>query len=48
MGLSRTRDTKRLPRTTEGLLYQGETLHYRITGLTPYNLDRLYITLKGY
>jgi hypothetical protein len=37
----------RLTRTPEGLIYTGDTLTYRITGLTAYNLDRLLITLKA-
>jgi DNA primase len=36
-----------LSRTSEGLVFAGSTLAYRITGLTSYNLDRLYITLKA-
>jgi hypothetical protein len=38
----------RLTRTPEGLIYTGDTLTYRITGLTAYNLERLRITLKAY
>jgi DNA primase len=34
-------------RTAEGLVFNGSTLTFRITGLTPYNLDRLRITLKA-
>ena len=37
----------RLSRSTEGLHFAGTSLAYRITGLTPYNLDRLRITLKA-
>lgn len=37
----------KLSRTSEGLVYMGETLSWRITGLTPYNLDRLRVTLKA-
>jgi DNA primase len=37
----------RLSRTPEGLIYSGDVLAYRITGLTAYNLDRLRITLKA-
>jgi hypothetical protein len=37
----------KLSRSTEGLHYAGDILRYRITGLTPYNLDRLRITLKA-
>ena len=37
----------RLSRSTEGLHFAGTNLVYRITGLTPYNLDRLRITLKA-
>jgi hypothetical protein len=37
----------RLTRTAEGLIYTGESLTYRITGLTSYNLDRLRVTLKA-
>jgi DNA primase len=37
----------RLTRTPEGLVYSGETLTYRITGLSPHNLDRLRVTLKA-
>jgi hypothetical protein len=36
-----------LSRSTEGLFFTGSSLTYRITGLTPYNLDRLRITLKA-
>lgn len=38
----------RLSRSAEGLQYHGDTLHYRITGLTAYNLDRMYVTIKAY
>jgi hypothetical protein len=37
----------RLTHTHEGLIYTGESLNYRITGLTAYNLDRLRITIKA-
>lgn len=37
----------RLSRTSEGLTFTGDTLIYRITGLQPYNLERLFITLKA-
>jgi hypothetical protein len=37
----------KLSRTSEGLVYNGDTLTYRITGLSPHNLDRLRITLKA-
>lgn len=37
----------KLSRSIEGLHFAGETLKYRITGLTAYNLDRLRITLKA-
>ena len=37
----------KLSRTTEGLVYNGDTLTYRITGLSPHNLDRLRVTLKA-
>jgi hypothetical protein len=37
----------KLSRSTEGLHFTGTSLSYRITGLTPYNLDRLRITLKA-
>jgi hypothetical protein len=37
----------RLSRTTEGLFFTGAVLAYRVTGLTPYNLERLRITLKA-
>jgi DNA primase len=36
-----------LSRSTEGLHFAGTNLAYRITGLTPYNLDRLRVTLKA-
>ena len=36
-----------LSRSSEGLHFAGTSLTYRITGLTPYNLDRLRITLKA-
>ena len=38
----------RLAPTPEGLLFTGDNLHYRVTGLTAYNLERLKITLKAY
>jgi DNA primase len=37
----------KLSRSTEGLHYAGDILKYRITGLTPYNLDRLRVTIKA-
>jgi DNA primase len=37
----------KLSRTPEGLIYSGDSLTYRITGLTSYNLDRLRVTLKA-
>jgi hypothetical protein len=37
----------RLTRTPEGLVYTGDTLIYRVTGLSPHNLDRLRVTLKA-
>jgi len=37
----------RLSHTPEGLIYTGDMLTYRITGLTGYNLDRLRITMKA-
>jgi len=37
----------RLCRSPEGLTFTGDTLHYRITGLTTYNLERLRVTLKA-
>jgi hypothetical protein len=37
----------RLSRNASGLHYAGSQLTYRITGLTPYNLDRLRVTLKA-
>ena len=37
----------KLSRTSEGLVYNGDTLTYRITGLSPHNLDRLRVTLKA-
>jgi len=37
----------RLSRTPEGLIYTGETLSYRINGLTAHNLDRIYVTLRA-
>jgi len=40
-------EISRLNRTAEGLIYTGEQLSYRITGLTPYNLERLRVTLKA-
>lgn len=36
-----------LSRTPEGLVYTEDTLTYRITGLSPHNLDRLRVTLKA-
>jgi hypothetical protein len=38
----------RLSRSAEGLTFTGDALAYRITGLTAYNLDRLYVTIKAY
>jgi hypothetical protein len=37
----------RLSLTPEGLIYTGETLTYRINGLTAHNLDRIYVTLRA-
>jgi hypothetical protein len=37
-----------LTRKDDGLYYEGRNLTYRITGLLPYNLDRLRITLKAF
>jgi DNA primase len=37
----------RCTHTAEGLIYTGDTLMYRITGLSPHNLDRLRVTLKA-
>ena len=37
----------KLSRSAEGLFFTGSNLQYRITGLTPYNLDRIRITLKA-
>jgi DNA primase len=37
----------RLSRTPEGLIYSGDVLTYRITGLQSYNLDRMKVTLKA-
>jgi hypothetical protein len=37
-----------LQRTKDGLFCEGSALHYRITGLLPYNLDRLRVTVKAY
>jgi hypothetical protein len=36
-----------LTRKEDGLYCEGQSLAYRITGLLPYNLDRLRITLKA-
>ena len=36
-----------LQRSAEGLLYAGSHLTYRITGLSPHNLERLRVTLKA-
>lgn len=38
----------RLSRSSEELIYTGEHLTYRITGLTSHNLDRLRVTLKAF
>jgi len=43
-----TTPTCKLARRNDGLYYTGSILTYRITGLNPYNLDRLRVTLKGY
>lgn len=48
MSRDKEQPATRLTRTAEGLQYHGDTLHYRITGLTAYNLDRMYVTLKAY
>ena len=32
----------------DGLYFRGDVLTYRVTGLNPYNLDRLRINLKAY
>ena len=37
----------KLSRTPDGLVYTGDTLTYRITGLTAHNLDRLRVTLRA-
>lgn len=37
-----------LNRREDGLHFQGEHLLYRISGLLPYNLDRLRVTLKAW
>lgn len=37
-----------LTRKDDGLYYKAANLTYRITGLMPYNLDRLRITLKAW
>jgi len=37
-----------LSRTADGLVFIGTTLHYRITGLLPYNLERLRVTVKAH
>ena len=37
----------KLSRSAEGLHFAGSNLTYRITGLLPYNLDRLRVTLKA-
>ena len=37
-----------LNRKSDGLYFEGSTLTYRITGLTPYNLERLRINLKAF
>src|SRR6266498_3834512 len=37
-----------LSRTTDGLIFSGSVLYYRITGLLPYNLERLRVTLKAH
>jgi hypothetical protein len=37
----------RLMRTPDGLVFSGDTLTYRITGLSAHNLDRLRVTLKA-
>ena len=37
-----------LSRTADGLIFPGQTLHYRITGLLPYNLERIRVTVKAY
>jgi DNA primase len=36
-----------LSRSAEGLFCSGQSLQYRITGLLPYSLDRLRVTLKA-
>jgi hypothetical protein len=36
-----------LTRQPDGLFFPGQTLTYRVTGLTPYNLERLRVTLKA-
>jgi hypothetical protein len=37
----------RCTRTPEGLIYTGDTLVYRSTGLSPHNLERLRVTVKA-
>ena len=36
-----------LSHTSEGLVFTGSGLTYRITGLAAHNLDRLFVTLKA-
>jgi DNA primase len=38
----------KLSRTPDGLIYSGDSLTYRITGLQSYTLDRLRVTLKAH
>jgi hypothetical protein len=37
-----------LTRREDGLYCEASALHYRITGLLPYNLDRLRVTVKAF
>jgi hypothetical protein len=47
-GASAPNPNSQLSRTPDNLLYTGDILNYRINGLTPYNLERLRVTLKAF
>lgn len=37
-----------LTKKDDALYFEGQHLHYRMTGLTPYNFDRMKVTIKAY
>ncbi|MDG5817125.1 hypothetical protein QA601_18660 [Chitinispirillales bacterium ANBcel5] len=45
---SKTEKPCRLAQGSDGHYFRGDILTYRVTGLNPYNLDRLRVNLKAY